>query len=214
MLSGNRGQTPVRYGGGVEPVKVLITDMPGAAWWEFLVQWGGLHIQFAVAAGTIGAVIVALRSSQRSEALSRERDSREGKVIFEIVKIEVSSTFTALTFLRTQLELARASPEDAPLIAANLENLKMLSAHLDMDRTWSMIDKVHLLDSRKSLQIARLLAQISIMKKGVTTIVRWETPTAERTKQCFVVRELCRLMEWMCLDILDQPIDKKEYPYT
>ncbi|MFY2030362.1 hypothetical protein ACOTDE_26985 [Achromobacter xylosoxidans] len=57
----------------MDVTRVVITDMPGAGWLELLLQWTGVLVGAAAAAGTVAAVVVALWQTRHAAARDEEK---------------------------------------------------------------------------------------------------------------------------------------------
>ena len=192
--------------------KVVITDMPGPSWWEFLMQWGGLFVQAAAAAATVWAVTVALRSTSVQARWRHEDIAREAAVIDVVVKRELESLATPLEMLIHQFGGGKPSqslvtpPANAQAIAAACRDL------LDTPKTWGLVDKIGYLPQAR--EIAAVLAELPILLKACAVIEkRHSNGLSIEARQIWNAGMKAHYVEWLRLRALALAIDPLKFPY-
>lgn len=166
--------------------KIQITDMPGPSWWEFMLQWGGIFIQAAAAAGTLWAVVVALRvASQGDKNRLAEYDER-GTIVSGVVLPEVASLLNVLVAaiadlhglrkLLWRLEKAKDSQTEAVQLAAELEEhlayMRRLIPRMQLSASHSVLDHLHFMPNGKGRRVAAALGRVENVRLDFEAVLQ------------------------------------------
>ncbi|WP_088148163.1 hypothetical protein [Achromobacter denitrificans] len=160
--------------------KVLITDMPGPAFWEFMIQWGGLFIQTVAAIGTVGAILVALNLARRDAAWRQDAEAREREVVEEIIKIELGNLEIALRHFRDGLSGLDQVEDGLPYSASFRACLALYETNLSVESCWKLVDKLGWLGPGRRAAVGRILGRVPMILSGGKMLVDWSAEQISR----------------------------------
>jgi len=150
------------------PKNIVITDMPGPAWWEFWMQWSGLMIQAGAAAAAVGAVLYAVRVYQRDSRWKHEQQERELAFVAKIVKQEMDLANQALNVLFGRLKDRIWGIRDASEMD---DVLSTALAYLHFDATWKIVDKLSWFPPSVSSRIAEMMGAAPLIERHVSLLL-------------------------------------------
>lgn len=186
----------------MDVTRVVITDMPGLSWVEFLLQWGALLVQAAAAAGTVWAVLVALKVSRRDGEWRQKQEQREAAMVWEVVYAQTSqayNTLLAVTGLLDDLLDPKTRPRPAH---QRLERLAALEPNLAMEPLWRTFDKASWLPQEVGSELGRLLAMTPTYLIAVRQLLEWQGSVPTLVDQATVTRDLGLLLVKGCESIM------------
>lgn len=179
--------------------KIQITDMPGPSWWEFMLQWGGIFIQAAAAAGTLWAVVVALRVATRGEVNRLAEYEERGVIVAGVVLPDVANFLNVLVMASAQLhglrqllrklENAQQNHEvDERLLADLQAHVAFMARHasrMQLSATQRIFDHLHFLPDGQGRRVAAALGQVESVRLNFVAVL--QTPEAAPSVNRFML---------------------------
>ncbi|CAB3901339.1 hypothetical protein LMG26842_05379 [Achromobacter dolens] len=144
--------------------KVLITDMPGPAAWEFLMQWGALFTQAAAAVATVAAVYAALHIARSQERREREREEKIGDMTHAATVPALAPLLQNLGLIYQSVKVLKGSPE--PEVASLAKrNIAVFSNDLSVVGVERVFEWLYTLDGDMGMRLANLIPMVPTLAK-------------------------------------------------
>lgn len=149
--------------------QVLITDMPGPAWWEVLFQWNAFFVQAAAAAATVAAVFAALHIARQQERRELRREKKIGAVTHAAAVPALGPLLSSLSLIAQHIGFLRK--DSSGLRHAEFkQRILVFAGTLTVDGFARIFEWLYTLDDDNGMRVAALIPLVPELRNYCESI--------------------------------------------
>ncbi|MGE8450669.1 MAG: hypothetical protein ACN6OP_08680 [Pseudomonadales bacterium] len=153
----------------MDVTQVLITDMPGPAWWEVLFQWNAIFVQGAAAVATVAAVYAALHIAKQQERRELRRERRIGEVTHAAAVPALAPLMKNISMISQHIAFLRRDPIN-PRNSEFKQRILVLAGALSVEGFTRIFEWLYTLEGDKGMRVAALIPVVPELREYCETI--------------------------------------------